>query len=53
MADTKDDHLTSAMQSLANLRMSLRLSGELDKALTQKLDDLRNEILKRYSDSDD
>ena len=48
--DAKDNHLTSAIQSLAGVRVSLGRAGELDENLKAKLDELRNEILKRYSD---
>ena len=50
MTDTKDKHLTSAIQSIAGVRVSLRLAGELDENLKAKLEELHNEILKRYSD---
>ena len=46
------NHLFSAIQSLAGVRMSLRLAGQLDENLKAKLEELHNEILKKLEDND-
>ena len=43
----KDFYLVSAIQSLAQVRSSLRLVGQLDDKLLNQLEELHREILKR------
>jgi len=43
----KDLHLVSAIQTLVQVRASLRQAGQLDDKLLNQLEELHREILKR------